>query len=190
MKQDRSVAFFAGFVPTGFILAFILLGLKLLTFDLGGGETLQEIELQRNVVLTTTLLMVLTAGWIARDVLKNQKQNKARGIRVMALICLLVVAGNYVYNLTIPTSFDKTKWGQSEYKPFHMAATLVKRDTLIGLTVQKATELLGSDGRNSVDAYTGTGSFQYHVHDGWTLIVIFKNGKVVETLLHQPYLGV
>lgn len=136
MKRDRIESFFAGFIPTGFVLAVILPGIAFITFDLGGGETLQELEDHRTAMLIITLLLVLGAGWIARDFISNQKRFVAHGIRIMALLCLLVVTANYAYNLTIPTEFNKAKWEQSGYKPFNMAATLVKRHTLIGLNWQ------------------------------------------------------
>lgn len=190
MKQDRNEAFLAGFIPTGLVLAVILLGIIFMTFNLGGGETLQELENHRTAMLIITLLLVLGAGWIARDFISNQKKYTAKGIRVMALLCLLVVIANYVYNLTIPTEFDKVKWEQPGSKPFHMAATLVKRDTMIGLTLQEAKKLLGPGSRESVDVNTGNGALQYFVNNDWTLSVLFLNGKVVETRLRLPYLCV
>ena len=190
MKPKHIASFLAGFIPTGFILAVILLGIALMTFNLGGGETLQELEVHRTAMLIISLLLVLAAGWAARDFINRQKRFTAYGIRVMALLCLLVVTGNYLYNLALPMEFNKAKWEQPGSQKYHMAATLVKRDTLIGFTKQQVVDLLGSNDGNLAYRTSPDGSLEYSTHHQWLLIVRFENGIVVETELRQPYLGV
>jgi hypothetical protein len=189
MKLGAFVSFLLGFIVTGVILAFIFLCLVILTFDLGGGKTLGELEAQRALMLSITLLLILVAGSVARDFIKGKKRFVALGIRVMALLCIIVVAGNYIYNLTIPTTFNKTKWEQSDYKPYHMAATLVKRDTLIGLTKQQVKDLLGQ-GLNRDYESAGAGYQEYLVEDTWKLTLYFEKDKLVRTELRLPWLGV
>ena len=189
MKPRSLMSFFNAFLVGAFIFLVIGLLILFISFDLGGGETLQQIEAQRMGWLLITLLLAIAAGFIAREYLKNGKRYTPYGIRIVTLICVIGAAIHYSKNLMV-TPFNKTTWQHAEYKPFNMSASLVKRKKLIGLTREQVKNMLGAGADEREDKTAGDGYIKYWVKESWSLTVYFQNGKVIETELRLPWLGV
>lgn len=179
MKEFSVILFTGGLIVCGLALGLIYLLVALLTFNLGGGETLSTIEAQRTAWLFFTLIVGLVAGNIARGRIRSGNISFAYGIRIMTLIVVIFVTINHFNNIIISTPFNKAAWDKYEYKPYRMAATLVKNRTLIGMTGQQVKDLLGEGG-----------SFRYNVIGDWTLTLYFENGRVEGAEMRLPFLGI
>src|SRR5688572_170413 len=114
MPRLSFISFFAAFLICGITMAAIYFVLALLTFDLGGGETLQKVEAQKAALLFITLLLSLYAGVVARRYSTKGDISTAYGIRAVLLTCIVVATVNYLSILSFATKFDKVVWSQSE----------------------------------------------------------------------------
>ena len=190
MKRHPIISFFIGLIVSGLILGAVLLVFLFLIFDLGGGETLRQIENQRIALLIITIIVVIIAVKTARHFLRTGRKFTAYGISVLSLIAIVIVGAFYFDNLHSHTEFDKTIWDQDKRKPLNMATTLVKENKLIGMTRLEVKEMLGPGIEEYGNPNTDRGSISYLVKDNWTLTVYFQKDKVVETELRLPWLGV
>ncbi len=105
----------------------------------------------------------------------------------------LILAFAGIFYLTssfTTTKFDKAIWTQNKMKPGDMAKSLVRQKTLLGLTRNQVKGLLGQGSEEYGNENDDRGSILYSVENGWILSVIFHEGKVVETQMRQPFLGV
>lgn len=71
-----------------------------------------------------------------------------------------------------------------------MSATLVKKEKLIGKTLQEVKGLLGQGMGERVDKNDGKGYLRYEVEGEWTLTVYLEKGVVVDAEMRLPFLGV
>jgi hypothetical protein len=190
MKRHPIISFFIGLILTGLILGAIYLVFLFLTFDLGGGETLRQIENQRTALLIGTIIVAIIAAMTARNFLLTGRRFAAYGISVLPLVSLVIVGVFYFNNMNSHTKFDKTIWEQDKWKPLNMATTLVKEKKLIGMTRQKVKQMLGQGFEENGNTFNDRSSIKYLVKEDWTLTVYFQKDKVVETELRLPWLGV
>src|SRR5690242_16554796 len=168
MKQHPVISFFIGLVISGLVLGTVYLLFLFLTFDLGGGETLPQIENQRIALLIITIIVTIIAVMTARHFLKTSRKYTAYGISALPLIAFVMVGIFYFDNLNSYTKFDRTIWEQDQWKPLNMAATLVKEKKLIGLTWQQVKEMLGKGFKEHRDDNTDRGSISYLIKEDWT----------------------
>ena len=190
MKKHPIISFFAGLIICGLIIGLVYLLALLMTFDLAGGETLQQVENQDLALLILTLVLAILVFLTARHYWKKGKKFAAYGISVLPAACLLVIAIYYVNSLNVHAEFNKTVWEQSEWKPFKMSATLVKDKKLIGLTRDQVKQMLGQSSQQYGDKSSERTSMVYPVQNSWTLTIYFQNDRVVDTQLRLPFLGV
>lgn len=190
MKKHPIVSFFSGLIICSLVIGLIYLIALLMTFDLGGGETLQQIENQSIGLLIITLLLSIVVVLTAKHYWKKAKKFTAYGISILPITCLLIIAAFYINSLNFYAQFDKTVWNQSKWKPFKMSATLVKGKKLIGLTRIEVKQLLGQGSQEYVNKSTNRGSIMYPVQNDWTLTIYFQNDRAVDTELRLPFLGV
>ena len=169
-----------------------LIGLTFLflTFNLAGGETLGQIESKNIVQLIITTLILIIAIFSARRYIKSSKKYSAYGIVAIPLLLFLATTAYYFDNNIYDTKFDKTVWKQSNPKPEKMAKTLVKENSLMGMTNAQIKEMLGDATEEYWNVSSESGSILYSVKNNWTLVIILKHNKVLETKLRLPYLGV
>lgn len=172
------------------IVGIIYLCFFILTFNLAGGETLNQIENQNIVILFISILLSAIAIISARRYFKNNKKYTAFGIAIFPFM-VTITAAIYLFAQNLShTKFDQAIWTQSERKPDKMAKTLAKGKTLIGLTRTQVKQMLGEGVEEYGNKNTERGSIIYHVQNGWTFSVFFQYDKVVETQLRLPWLGV
>lgn len=169
------------------LICFLLL---LLTFNLGGGETLSEIENQNIARVLVSILLLVVAAIVARNYINSNRKFTALGILVFPAIVVVAATFYLLAHNFYRADFDKAIWIQSERKPEIMAKTLVKDNALIGLTRKQVKEMLGDGVEEKGDEKSERGSIVYLVQDDWTLIVFFQKDKVVETKLRLPWLGI
>jgi outer membrane protein assembly factor BamE (lipoprotein component of BamABCDE complex) len=67
-----------------------------------------------------------------------------------------------------------------------MAVTLVKRNTLSGLTKKQVLDLLGQPDNDYQDKSSVFSNISYRVKDEWTLTIYFKNDQFEEAGLRLP----
>ncbi len=190
MKTNPIISFLTGLIVSALIIGVVYVCFLLLNFDLAGGETLRQTENQNIQQLFISVALLLIAIFFARQYFKNGKQPIAYGIVAFLLLFVLATTFYLVKQNSYPTQFDKTIWAKSKRKPDDMAKSLVRQRTLIGLTRAQIKALLGEGAEEYGDSNTEGGSILYAVENGWTLSIIFKKDKVIETGLRQPYLGV
>lgn len=155
-----------------------------MTFDLGGGESLQQVEMERAVLLCITLFLTIVAGGTARGYVKKGDKPTAWGIGSASLLVLIFASVYYLSILSFAVPFDKKVWVQGGSKPFNMSAALMKSKKLIGMTRGQVDNLLGEANKE------GEWYKDYDVEDDWTLTVGFKDGKVVNVSMRLPWLGI
>lgn len=185
MKTYPLQSFTIAFLITAFLSFIIGVMLCVATFSLGGGETLQEVEDGTTAVLVIVLVVCGIAGCVVAAFIKSGKKYTAWGVGIIPGICLVIGLAVFI-NMHRVTPFNQEVWKRASWKPFNMAATLVKRHTLIGLTKQQVVNLLGS--LKYIEP--GDIGIDYRVEGNWTLSIYFKNGKVVGTQLRLPFLCV
>ena len=190
MRRNPVISFLGGLTICGLILGVIYLLVLLMTFNLAGGETLQQIENQKiGLVIIAVVLAILAAITVMRF-LRSGRKFTAYGISVLPILAVIIVTVYYVNNLTIHKQFSRTVWEQSKWKPFDMSATLAKGNKLIGLTRKQVKDMLGQGSEEYGDKNTDRGSILYLVENEWTLIIYLQKDKVVDTELRRPFLGV
>jgi len=168
-------------VLSALILSVILLGIvygvfMLLTFDLAGGETLQQVEGQTTGIYIIVLLIALLALSVT-----GLKKRISYLFVCIAVVSTVSFAG---YRISHYSRFDEKVWKMSERKPFAMAATLVRNDSLDGLTKNQVSEMLGNPYREFPAAV------EYLVTNNWTLTIYFDKDIVNRCSLRLPFLGV
>jgi hypothetical protein len=185
MKKHPVISFLASLIASGLILGLLFILFLFLTFNLAGGETLQEMEkLRFTELLIAIFIMVLTAT-IVKEFIKKGRKYSAAGISVLPVVAFAAISYYYIDNFSFHATFNKTVWQQSERKPFDMAATLVKQNKLISLSKKEVTEMLGQ-GHEELDENLERSSISYFVEKGWTLTVYFENSKAVDVQMRLP----
>jgi energy-coupling factor transporter transmembrane protein EcfT len=190
LKRNPILSFLAGLTVATLIIGVIYWCFLLLTFDLGGGETLNQIDNQQIGQLFISILLLFVAFFYAKKYFKTEKKFAGLGIISLPLLIVFVLTFSIVSQSVLTTKFDKGIWEKSKWKPDDMAKSLVRQKSLIGFTRIQVKEMLGQGFEEYGDANSDRGSIIYLVNNGWTLSVIFQKDKVVETQLRQPMLGV
>lgn len=185
MTLDQIKSFFGGLLATG--LAY--LGILLFMFWGGfsfGGQTLTEKENGDAGVFFLALLVVSITTYAVIRRFKTNRKFSATGIcipLVFGLYFFILTAQTYLSDLSYREPFDKTIWSAQEAKPFNMAKTLVKRNTLIGQSQQEIIKQLGTPIESGEENKRTL--FKYATDNGWEMRIYFKNDKVVETYLYE-----
>lgn len=160
-----------------------------MTFNLAGGKTLSQIDNQNIALIVLSLIILTIALYFFKKYYKTNKKLTAFGIIIIPLA--LVITGIFYLTLSFKTTqFDKAIWTQNKMKPEDMAKSLVRRNTLLGLTRNQVKALLGQGSEEYGNENDDRDSILYSVENGWTLSIIFHKDKVVETQMRQPFLGV
>lgn len=160
-----------------------------MTFNLAGGETLSQIDNQNIALLILSFIVLIIAFYYFKSYYKTNKKFVAFGIIITPLI--LFIGGAFYLTINFKTAkFDKAIWEQSKIKPDEIAKSLVRQNTLLGLTRNQVKAMLGQGSEEYGDVNSDRGSIIYPVKNSWTLSVIFQKDKVVEVQLRQPFLGV
>ncbi|MCB0762993.1 MAG: hypothetical protein KDC12_15815 [Flavobacteriales bacterium] len=189
MKGNPAISFTGGLIITAVILIVLYLLYLVSIFDLSVGETLQEIENQRTILLVLTIIIAGLTVLVSRRFIRAGKKYTAIGTVILPLLALLAVTVSYFNNFNYHTTFNHTTWQQDMHKPFDMAATLVKDKVLIGMTRIEVEEMLGQGHEKSYgDQSQGNGYVSYLVEHSWTLIIYFEKDIVVDTKLRLPYM--
>lgn len=157
-----------------------------MTFDLVGGESLQQIENQHTYLLSSTIVLFLTLSVFSIQQFKKNNTGRASGLIILPFVILILVVSYYFKNYNFYTELDQNIWKTEEWKPLNMAATLVKENKLEGLSLEEVIELLGSGFEKFYDGENKIGYIKYHVENSWTLTIILKNGMVNISELRLP----
>jgi hypothetical protein len=191
MTLKQFISFIGGLILTAIIYALILYVFVFATFSFAG-ETLSEKENREAFFFYTSVIVIITTIYIAYRQLKTNRKFFALGIAIPLLFAfyILGLTGQvYFSNLNYHQPFDKTKWRQSESKPFKMAKTMTKDKVLIGHTKQQVIDKLGvtkdtfkNDKIDYLKYWTDKGT--------WELRLYFKDDKVTEAYLYEEGLGI
>lgn len=167
-----------------FILIFALY--LFMTFDLAGGESLQQIENQRTFLLASTVILFLIFCIISIQYFKKNNTRNAYGLIILPFVILILVVGYYFKNYNFHTELDQNIWKKEEWKPLNMAATLVNEDELKGLSYEEVIELLGTGFDQYYNEENNNGYIKYHIEKSWTLTIFFEKGVAVRSELRLP----
>jgi len=180
------ISFIGGLTLTGLSYAAIAYVIVFATFSLAG-ETLTEKENREAFFFYTALFIAAATIYTIVRRVKTNRKFSAIGICIPLLFAFYVcvkLGQVYVDNLNYRQTFDKTKWTQSESKPFKMAKTLIKDKALIGQSKQQIIDRLGitkdSLKNDKVDY------LKYWTDNGtWQMRLYFKNDKVIDVYLYE-----
>jgi len=189
LKQNPFISFFAGLIITSLIIGLISICILFLTFNLAGGETLNQIDGQNVGLFILTIAVLAIAFYFCKKYYTTNKKFTAFGI-IITPFFLFIFGIFYLTSSFKTTKFDKVIWTQNKFKPDDMAKSLVRHNTLIGLTRNQVKTMLGQGSEEYGNENNDRGSILYSVTNGWTLSIIFNKDKVVETQMRQPFLGV
>jgi hypothetical protein len=184
MNRHPILSFLRSFILTAIVTGLIIFGFVLLTFNLAGGETLDEEEGQHIAYLIISILLVAIAIGFSRRYFKKNKAF-AYGIIVPPFLLFIAMIVFVFRDQSYTTNFDQHTWKQSTWKPEGMAKTLVKKNRLIGLTRQQVKAMLG-DGSEEFGINSDRGAIIYRIENNWMLSIIFQNDAVVETIMKRP----
>ena len=171
------------------MIGFVSIVAGLLTFDLGGGESLDEVESVQIAGLLISIILfalALAYGWRC---IKKGKTSFAIGI-ILIPFATAIAMTVYVVREQSTARFDRSTWIKSKWKPDDMAKGLVKSQTLIGLSRTQVKQLLGNGSEEYGDDKSDRGSIIYSVQNNWTLSILFEKDKVTATEMRQPFLGI
>ena len=188
-KLNSVISFFIGLSVSAAVIGFVSIVAGLLTFDLGGGETLGEVESKQKAELLLSIILfalALAYGWRC---IKKGKTAIAIGI-ILVPFATAIAMTVYIVREQSTTRFDRSTWIKSERKPDDMAKGLVKGQTLKGLSRTQVKQLLGNGSEEYGDDKSDRGSIIYSVENNWTLSILFEKDKVTATEMRQPFLGV
>ena len=183
MTLKQTGAFFAGLTITGIIyfLSFIFVGLSFFSL---AGDTLESKEERDGVCFFYCLFLLVIVIFLVYKFLKSGFKFVSIGVAAASVILLyaLVQLGiAYGKDLFYHTAFNKEKWAKE--KPFNMAKTLLKGNSLIGSSKKAVIEKLGVDTAllfHDLDA-----SLDYRTDNGWLFRISFKNNVVTEVDLYE-----
>lgn len=153
----------------------------ILSFDLAGGETLQEFE-GHQIILS--IVTVSISGMILLRF--DGKLKKIAKKYVFIGILILPLSMVYLNHFAYKTTFEKNIWQKSNPKPLNMATTLMKDDILIGMTIEEVREILGQGIEYNLKKSATRGYMSYKVASGWIMTIFFSKNKVIEITLRQP----
>ena len=191
MTVKQFISFLGALVLTAFVYTFLLYVIVMSTFSFAG-ETLDAKENREAFFFYSSVFVVAATSYIIYQRSKANQKFSAVGIAIPLLFALYImfVTGHTCFdNLNYHQAFDRTKWRQSEAKPFKMAKTITKDDDLIGQTRQQMINKFGlpkdSLKNNTADYFT------YSTDKGtWEFRLYFKNDKVTEAYLYEEGLGI
>jgi hypothetical protein len=189
-KRNQGRSILGGILISAVILCPLYLAFFFLTFNLGGGETISEIESQNTAFLVLSLVLAIVIAVVMRRLLTNREQHKAYGVGILSLIIFIGAIAYYVGNFIPHKSFDNALWIKPRRKSLGMAATLVEEQKLVGLNRQEVEKMLGKGDGQYGSPTTERGSISYFIEDHWTMTVYFEKDKVVSSELRLPWLGV
>jgi len=184
MKLHPLISFVTAMLVTAVIIVAVGIVYVFSTFNLAGGETLNEVTAQYFLVLVISMFLLFAASVIAK---RNFKKNKAAAYGTIFLPSLLLIFSLFflIKEYVFLPRFDEVVWKQSEFKPERMAKALVRNKKLIGLTRTEVKKMLG-EGAEEYGINSDRGSIIYNVENEWTLRILFQNEVVVETIMKQP----
>jgi hypothetical protein len=172
------------------IFAAFLLVFGFLTFNLAGGETIEQIEHQDLFFMILAAVPVVWLGFRTRHYIRTDQRPRAYIRGSAALTVVICIVGFYIFTLIPHRSFDKDNWLRPDRKPLAMAAELVEDKKLIGMNGKQIEQMLGKPAEKNESPNSVRGGVSYEVEDGWKMTIYFESDKVVETELRQPFLGV
>ncbi|MGB0428940.1 MAG: hypothetical protein ACPGLV_00605 [Bacteroidia bacterium] len=184
MKDKPAISLIGGLTITAIILIVIALLYFLMTFNLAGGETFQEIEIQRTALLVLAIIIAVLTALVSKRFIRTRRMYTAIGTGILPLVTFIAVTVYYLNNYNYHTNFDQTTWQHKKLKPFDMATTLAKDNELIGMTRTEVKTLLGKGfekGNDNVNP--NKGFITYLVEQDWTLTIFFENDVAVEVKL-------
>ncbi len=188
MEKNRTISFIKGLLISGLTLFILSLIYFAGIFNLGGGETIQEIETQRIILLIGITIVSIITVFTVRLYIRENRKYFAYGMGLLPLLGQTAVMIFFISNLSYSTPFEKAKWDQKIIKPYDIAVTLVKEQKLIGLNEKEVLEMLDSQqeyGKMSVGRH-----IEYLVENDWIMSVSFENHKVMQVTLRRPMLCV
>jgi hypothetical protein len=183
------LSFFRALLISALILLLIFFIWIFITFNLGGGETFDELKTQAAALLIALGIFLGVVAFRMKTSLKSGQKEAALGSGILPAIAFMMALIHYTHYLNHHIPFNKATWCASEKKPFDMTVSLVKEHQLIGLSKQRVKDLLGPALENEVE-HTGYHAITYYVGGSWILTISFKNNKVVETGLRKSLLSI
>ena len=191
MTLKQFISFIGGLILTALAYGIIIFIYLVVTFSFAG-ETLSQKENREAFFFYSSVFVIITTIYIVYRRLKTNRKFSAIGIAIpilFAFYILFLTGQTYFENINYRQKFDKAKWTMSEMKPFKMAKTLVKDNTLIGQTKKQIIENLGVT--TDTLKYEKADYLKYFTDkDTWELILRFKDDKVVDTYLYEEGLGI
>lgn len=179
-------AFILGMAITGFLFGLIPILYLLLTFDLGGGETFQQVQAQRSALLMFVTLLVGISLYSSWKQAKRGKRYLALGILPIPLLALSVVFSSHLLAFHQRTDFDQVVWKQADEKPLGMVLRLLEDGRLIQLTRDELYELLGQPNDFQSSRRKPPSTETIYVEREWLLILHYEDDRVVNCELVQP----
>jgi len=145
-------------------------------------ERENEIALYFYCVLAGIILVSLIA--VRQFKLKRKPLSLGFAISTIPVIVILFKIGIvYFGQLNYYQPFDKTKWANSELKPFNMAKTLAKKKMLIGLDRK---EVISKLGYFKEGALVDGEILIYYTEKYWQFNIELKKDTVVNAYLYDP----
>lgn len=186
VKYNSIKVFLTSLLITGLLLSIVGACYFIFTFNLAGGETLQEVESQRVLLVFLAIFILGIAVRVCIRYLKAGEKYRAIGTGILPLTLFILVGAYYIDSYNYHQQFEQKVWKQRVVKPFDMAVTLVKGNKIIGMTKAEVKQMLGKD----YEEFTSTTSMKsymyYLVEQKWRLGVVFENDVVVDVKLQLP----
>jgi hypothetical protein len=188
LKRNPIILFLTALIVTSIVIGLVIGVIGMLTFDLAGGETLDQVEGQNVMYLIFSIVLLVIAIVCAISYIKKGNKFTAYGIMVAASLLLIAMTIYVVKEHIYPNKFDQVVWKQATWKPEGMAKALTQQKKLVGLSRAQIKEMLGEGSEEYGDINSDRGSIIYSVENDWTFSVLFQKDKVLDIEMRRPRL--
>ena len=188
MKRSPIISFLTTLIGTSIVVALVIGVITMLTFNLAGGETLNQVEGQNIMYLIFSGVLLGIAIMYAMPYIKKGNKFTGYGIMVTPFLLLIAITIYVVKEHSYIDKFDQVVWKQARWKPEGMAKALSQKKKLFGMSRAQIKEMLGEGSEEYGDINSDRGSIIYSVENDWTFSVLFQKDKVVNTEMRRPRL--
>lgn len=191
-QQRNILSLILGFLLSSSIFIAVMISFLLLTFNLAGGETIENRSIHLFILWGLIILLSAITSWASYVKYTHSKRYTAYGTGAAAFAQLLFFFFILYQTWFTTVPFERQQWRQKHTLP--MAVYLHQEKILYGYTPEQVSKLLGQPN----DSYTGRekelGYMAYYLqyqNETWVLYIYFNSKQEVkETVIRTAYLSV
>ncbi|MDA3614844.1 hypothetical protein [Polluticaenibacter yanchengensis] len=190
LRIKKFTSFLIGFIISATTICILTCIYLVSTFNLAGGESIEQIKNSTYIQLLLSLIIFLFALFFTFRLLKKEQKTKAIGVIIIpGLLFLYMSAFVIEYEIEFQ-KFNREVWMNSRFKPLGMSKTLYFDNSLIGLSKNDIISILGHPSSEFSSIENPKSYIDFMIDGNWTLTIYFLNDIAISQSLRQQYLGI